>query len=342
MSWWNRKGGAAARVSSASSTGRGPDRGPVSRSGRGSRAEDRSSLDRATHELSLEDEPAPWEGAQDDSLATARAVLMARLDSGGFVLPLMPSTVRDAIQLTRDSKSSFVGLSGLIETDPSLAGELLQLANSPLFGGMQRVGSLKHALIRIGLNGIRELLMIASTARVLVVRGNRRLTDRLQRRAVAVALTADCIAHRAGMDGDAAFTAGILHDVGLAVAWQLVKDSRQELPAEFAEDVHAQKRLAEACHQAVGGKLGLSWNLPCETVAALERHHNPDPVASEHELARIIAAAIHIVDDLGVYPEDPDGLPAHERRHVQALGLFGPELREIKKIVARRLDIEVP
>lgn len=331
MGWWDLKG--RARAKAAARRDRSPEERPPTRSAGPHRG--------APREFS-EDEAPPWESANEHALDDARALLMSRLAAGSFKLPLMPTTVRDALNLTHDPKSSFVGLSGLIETDPPLTGELLRLANSPLFGGMQRVGSLKHALIRIGLDGIRELLLIASTARMLVVPGNRRLTDRLQRRAVAVALTANCVAHRRQQEGDDAFTAGILHDVGLAVAWQLVKDCRRELPALFADDVHAQKRLADACHQGVGGKLGLAWNLPDETVAALERHHDPDPVAKEHRLARIVAASLHIVDDLGIYPEEVGGLPAHEQPTVQALNLFGEELREIKAIVARRLDIEVP
>jgi HD-like signal output (HDOD) protein len=296
-------------------------------------------LDALTRFEVTDDEEPPWEQPGDGSMEDAREILIEALRAGTFQLPLMPSTVRQAMVLTRDPKSSFVGLSGIIETDPTLTGQLLKLANSPLFGGMQQVGSLKHALIRIGLDGVRELLLIASTSRMLVVPGNRRLTDRLQQRAVAVALTANCIAHRRGQDGDSAFTAGILHDVGQAVAWQLIRDCRARLPSTLNDDVHAQKALADSVHESVGGRLGIRWNLPEETIAAMEQHHDPDPDEPEHALARIVAAARWIVDDLGVYPEDGSGLLAHHRPVVQQLGLFGPELRAVKETVARRLGL---
>lgn len=282
---------------------------------------------------------APWETVREDDADDALEVLIDRLESGKFTLPLMPKTVRQAIDLTRDPNSSFVGLSTIIETDPPLSGQLLKLANSPLFGGMNRVGSLKQALIRVGLDGVRELLLVASTSRILVVPGNRRLTDRLQHRAVAVALAANALAHRRGDTGDEAFTAGVLHDVGLAVAWQLIKECKGSLPEGVRDDVHAQKALADRVHTELGARLAKAWRLPPGTAAVLRWHHEPQGAGSAGKLTRYVAAGIELADHLGVYPERPGGPALQHRAAIQALELDGAEITAICTGIRRRLGL---
>lgn len=280
---------------------------------------------------------APWETAAPDSLEESIALLHERLDLAKFKLPLMPSTVSSALALTRDPGSSFVGLSGLIETDPPLTAELLKLANSPLFGGMRRVGGLRSALVRVGLDGIRELLIIAAAARVLVVPGNRRLTQRLQRRAIAVGLCATNLAFRCNLPTDEAFTAGILHDVGQAVAWQLIKDCRAQLGPRF-DDIHEQKRLADKAHQDLGERLGREWRLPPETIAALGFHHRPHEVGGPARLVWAVAAANDVVDFMGIHIEDESPEP-WAREAVQKLGMGRNEVVDIARVASHRLGI---
>ncbi len=281
---------------------------------------------------------APWERAAPECVDREVLLLKKRLDLARFKLPLMPSTVSSALELTRDPKSSFVGLSGLIETDPPLTAQLLKLANSTLFGGMRPVGGLQSALVRVGLDGIRELLIIAAAARILVVPGNRRLTERLQRRAVAVGLCANNLAFRCNLPKDEAFTAGVLHDVGQAVAWQLIKDCRAELGPRF-DDLHEQKRLADAAHQDIGARLGREWRLPPETIGALGFHHDPHRAGAHGRLAWVVSAANAIVDFMGVHVEDESPEP-WRRQALERLGMGRLEVVDIAKVVSHRLGLD--
>ncbi len=285
-----------------------------------------------------DDGAAPWERAAPECVDREVVLLKRRLDLKRFKLPLMPATVSSALQLTRDPKSFFVGLSGLIETDPPLTAQLLRLANSPLFGGMRPVGGLQSALVRVGLDGIRELLIMAAAARIFVVPGNRRLTERLQRRAVAVGLCANNLAFRCNLPKDEAFTAGVLHDVGQVVAWQLIKDCRADLGPRF-DDVHEQKRLADAAHQDIGARLGREWRLPAETIAALGFHHAPHRAGANGRLAWLVAASNAIVDFMGVHVEDDSPEP-WRRPALERLGMGRLEVVDIARVVAHRLGLD--
>jgi HD-like signal output (HDOD) protein/CheY-like chemotaxis protein len=259
----------------------------------------------ATHEID------PDSGLELDGFGEPRerfdqelALFLRTIRKGRFKLPLMPGTVREAIDLTHNPTSSFIGLSTVIEKDPPLTAQLLRLANSPAFAGREATGGLRMALTRIGLRGIREVLLLASVSDILVVPGDRRLTQRLQERAVGVALGCNGIAHRLGLDDDAAFTAGVLHDVGWPIAYGLTRELRSHLPADLASDPARQRLLAERLHGPLGLELATRWGLPDATAQAIGHHHAPAEAPTEPTLAWCVQAARTALDRAGLHPED--------------------------------------
>ena len=65
-------------------------------------------------------------------------------------------------------------------------------------------------------------------------------------------------------------------------------------------------------------------------------------VQDEARLARAVHVAIHIVDELGVYPEDPDGPAVIERGVVRAMKMSEQDIEAIKGSVAHRLGLSPP
>jgi HD-like signal output (HDOD) protein len=283
-------------------------------------------------------ESAPWDKGGDAIVDQARAVFLQVIRRGEFRPPLMPTTVREAMDLTRNPNSSFLGLSTVIEKDPPLTANLLKLANSPLYGARDRIGGLRMALTRIGLRGLNEVLMIAAAAEVLVVPGDPGMTQRLQERAVGVALAANGIAHRCKLDDDAAFTAGVLHDVGWAIGFGLMRRARRLLPDALKSDLPLQREVIEQVHGELGLELAMAWGLPEATAQAIGFHHNPSKAPSSPKLAYCIEAARKIVDRADWHPEDPDsadlGCGAFD-----VLGLMELDARVIVADVRRRLGL---
>ena len=197
---------------------------------------------------------------------SALELFVERVSSGGFEPPLMPDTVRRAMNLGQNEGASFAELSAVAQTDPALAAQLLRLANSPLFGGLEPVTSLKAAFGRIGIGGLRELLLAASMNEILVVPGDPGLSSRLQRRALAVAVCAQTLAEACDLDREAAFTGGVLHDVGLPLAFGLMQLLRRQLPSALVESPELQRVLAERVHTTLGEELGRAWELPTEII----------------------------------------------------------------------------
>ena len=270
------------------------------------------------------------------SLVTnALGLFLRRVTSGDFEPPLMPETVRRAMKLGRDQRASLAELGAVVQGDPAFAAQLLRLANSPLFGGRPAVSSLSAAFDRIGLDGLRELLLGASMSEILVVPGDPGLPVRLQRRGLAVAVCAQVIAETKDIDPQEAFTAGILHDVGLSLAFGLIYAFRRQLPQTLVASPELQRALAEQLHTTLGEELGRAWRLPTALVEVLGQHHDPESAAGSHSLTGCVTAARTLADLLGM---EPEGQPIPEDcRALQALGIDVHRAEELAEQAAGRL-----
>ena len=100
---------------------------------------------RGTHELP----------SDTPSLADEERRLVAWLDGflakPGLELPRPPRVALEILELSRKPSARIEDIASLLEREPLLAGRVLRLANSALYGASIPVTTLKQALIRMGL-----------------------------------------------------------------------------------------------------------------------------------------------------------------------------------------------
>ena len=81
-------------------------------------------------------------------------------------LPAMPAVAHRVSELVRDPKVSAADLERVIETDPALAGRILRIANSAFYGGYRSVSTIQAAVMRMGFDAVRGLVVAASVKSV--------------------------------------------------------------------------------------------------------------------------------------------------------------------------------
>ena len=141
-------------------------------------------------------------------------------------------------------------LSRILERDPGLSMRLLRQANESLVSPVSPCRSVHEAIHRVGLTPVRHLLMRATSERLLVIPEDQGMTELLQGRAPAVARCARRIARRVGADSNVAYTAGLLHDVG----WVLAYDLLRNFPTHFPDWIQREREttwpaIAQYSHQ---------------------------------------------------------------------------------------------
>src|SRR5438445_13400288 len=100
-------------------------------------------------------------GMMTETTASTRVRIMGELDK----LPPFSPVLTRLLSTLSDDDVSFGELAGIIETDAVLAGNLLRVVNSPLYGRIATINSVRHAVAILGSAKIRNLVLGLSVSR---------------------------------------------------------------------------------------------------------------------------------------------------------------------------------
>ncbi|UMR28605.1 HDOD domain-containing protein [Massilia sp. MB5] len=218
--------------------------------------------------------------SSDAALATAHgapsaAEALRRLRD----LPSLPDAVGELLALMQREDLDTRQLAERLALDQAVAARILRLANSSFYGLSARVTSLQQAIAVLGVHSIRTLVTaIALTGSLRVPPAAGFDLRAFWRHSLAAAAAARALAQRQHQSPDSAFTAGLLHDIGVPVL-------ATSFPAEYAameawRRAHASEQRAaeQACfgfdHAAVGAALAGHWHFPPLIQEAAARHHD--------------------------------------------------------------------
>jgi putative nucleotidyltransferase with HDIG domain len=216
-------------------------------------------------------------------------------------LPKLPQAVLDVMALLRREDSSAEDCAAAIARDAGMAVLTLRLANSAFYGVAGRVASMRDAMQLLGRRTLSGLLATAAVS-ARVPRPACAGFDFVGfwRHALGTAIAAQCLARELALDDDAAFTAGLLHDVGelvLAAHWP------DALAATIAAAAAADRPRAEVeaallgvDHGAIGARLAHHWHFPAEVAEAIGLHHRPAAGAALADLVHVADAVVHALD----------------------------------------------
>jgi putative nucleotidyltransferase with HDIG domain len=197
-------------------------------------------------------------------------------------LPTLPRTVLRITELVNDPRASAKDLSIIITDDQVLTARLLKLVNSSFYGFPQRVSTVTGAIVLLGFDAIRNLLLTTSVldlfpARIAHVRRDQ---EQLWDHSLACAIGAKSIGNFLRHDKlEELFVAGLLHDIGKIVEMMFLPDEfariTERVRAEGVLISSAEQELLGCTHADIGRLLAERWNLPAKLVGVIARHHTP-------------------------------------------------------------------
>ena len=134
-------------------------------------------------------------------------------------LPMISAVATQALQLINRPNVTNNELNDLIRQDPSLAGRVLHIANSPFYGGRFQARRISDAIVRMGMRQLRNILVVAATGELFDVRDP--IVRGFWDHALTVATLGDRIASELSLaDTEEVFIAGLLHDIGKFIIYQ--------------------------------------------------------------------------------------------------------------------------
>ena len=227
----------------------------------------------------------------------------------GELPPFSPILNRLMASLANEDVS-FSKVSNLLEKDTVMAGNILKLVNSALYGFPGTVNSVRRAVSLLGVNKVRNATLSMSVSRMWKqVRAPYGWSMRdFNLRAAGVGILGDLLAQNLAVDyAEGAFAAGLFHDLGqLLVAMGCPEEFRQisllcRPGAKWASEY--EREVLGVSHAELSADALALWNLPKQIQDAVRYHEAPerDPAAKRGRvvLSRIVNVAIQYVDRIG-------------------------------------------
>lgn len=199
-------------------------------------------------------------------------------------------------RMLRNEQASMKQISEVIELEPSLALKIMGTANSALFYGMPQVNSVSEALVRLGINETRDLLLAYMFRNLFKARQMifRNAAENWWEHSLLTAAACQSLAPSCGnITGDYAYLLGLLHDVGKPCLLQALLEQLDQ--RQFREQCVDLIFAAISRHHARVGMLVLKKaNFPSSFVAALGFKRNRELVKRNRE-ALLLTLAQEIV-----------------------------------------------
>lgn len=216
-------------------------------------------------------------------------------------LPTLPRIVLKITELVNNPKSSVRDLAGVITDDQVLTARLLKFVNSSFYGFPQNISTATDAIVLLGFDAIRNLLLTTSMFDLF---SNKNKENELKREkmwdhSLGCAVAAKVIGDYVRYDNpEELFVSGLLHDIGKIVEMLF-------LPDDFAGVVSmvenknilmlaAEDHVLGYTHADVGRLLAERWNLPSRLVTVIACHHQPGLAGRFSQEAAIV----HLADIL--------------------------------------------
>ena len=221
-------------------------------------------------------------------------------------LPSIPVVMFEVTKLLDNPMTSTYELGKIISKDQGLTAKILTVANSPLYGLPRKVSSIEFAIVVLGFDQIKNIVIALS----MIEAFNNKDKDDWNRRdfwihSLTTAIGAKRIADDLGLSKTVeAFTAGLLHDLGISVIQRYFnKEFKQIVKLVREEDIKfidAEMTILGMTHQDVGKFLSERWNLPESLGEAISNHHMPSASENWQALTSTIHLADYLTQRLGV------------------------------------------
>jgi putative nucleotidyltransferase with HDIG domain len=260
-----------------------------------------------------------------------------------------------AIRLTKlisDDNSTMQDFEKMIKMDPTLVLRILRVANSPYYGLRQKVNSISRAVVVIGINNLRNMIM-TDALRNIFKEEQSNVTfsrSRLWLHCAAVSICSQMIMERIfGQNGEDAFLCGILHDIGMIVEDQTAHDLFAKACESYDENspsiIFCEKKIIGTDHCEIGHLLAKDWQLSAEIQDGIRQHHHLLDQVSPFSMTGVIQMAEYIVSRLdysaipGINAMLSSPLTAHIRENVKE---YKALIRDLPDEMSKAQDMYAP
>jgi putative nucleotidyltransferase with HDIG domain len=241
------------------------------------------------------DEPAATGGTMETTLIPTPS--LEALVQRATEVATLPNVARRVLELLGQEQTSAAQLQAVIEKDQALTSRVLKIANSAFYGLRREVTSVQRAVVVLGFQTLRSLV-VAASAKALHRRFG--MTEQLLwEHAVFCSIAARVVARESGADRETVFLGGLLHDLGKII---LNNETAEAYAAVMARTYNqgvlwntAELEQYGFTHADAGAGVAEKWGFPAELVSIIAWHHRWQDEPGSHIPDPAVETAVAIV-----------------------------------------------
>ena len=223
-------------------------------------------------------------------------------------LPVIPKLLHELMQDFSSDNSRIEDIAKKIAMDQVISAKVLKMANSAAYRRGPEITSIEQAVIRLGFNSLRSLVvasgLITSFRTPSNFDKNKFWVDNFQVATIAKALAADCRA----IEPETAFTCALLHNIGELLIQSTLPEEASLINMSISRGtsrIDAQREMLGYDYSQVGAELAKRWSLSDTFVRAIAQQLDPlnfEPISPEAVLIRL-AMFVSFAWNAGVPPQ---------------------------------------
>lgn len=263
--------------------------------------------------------------------------MLNKIASDTLQLPTMPAMAAKCLAVVRRADFTTAEATSVIEKDPVIAAETLKVANSAAYATRQPAETVQACVVRLGASKLRTLILEVATRQVFDSRNPSiaSVCAAMWEHSLAVAsMSRDVAVMVGGGDPEAAYLAGLLHDVGKPIVATVLLDAESAMASKVGRSWIEQDTwmsVVQKIHRKVGVSLTQKWQMPESVTKAVSECEDYDP-AERLSVGNSVRFANALAKSAGIYDGkvDTDDVDALIMVGKSMMGLNEPALAQLR------------
>lgn len=192
-------------------------------------------------------------------------------------LPVLPVLLVELMESFSDENARVEDIAKKIAMDQSISAKIIRMANSSAYRRAQEVESTERAVIRLGFNQVRRIVVAASLSNIFPdIPGFDK--NQFWQDTFITASIAKTLAKHTKVNDETAFTCAMMHNIG-ELLLQILKPEECRLLTMAIEAgeprLSAQREIFGFDYSQIGAELARHWNFSCVFCDAIAQQLDP-------------------------------------------------------------------
>jgi len=258
-------------------------------------------------------------------------------------LPVFPRVAQELCKKMADEDSSINDIAAVIAKDQALAGQMLKLANSAFFAGLNKVRTIRESIMRLGVNQVYNCLM-AGSQKDFYVSHDPLIAQYLKvlwKHALATARGSQWLLRKTGFTelADEGFLAGLFHDIGKLLLLRVFETIRSE-NQDIALSEPFILEILDSMHVEQGYSLMHEWSIP-PVYCDVAKHHHEEEFDPSDSLLVAVRIVDHVCAKTGLSLKPDPALVTATLPEVHAMSVKEIVLAELEVVIEDALEVEL-